>query len=451
MARVANFEYDVENDRYTYTSDTLFEIFGLDRSKYPQFTSELFWTLVHPDDLDSVRKAKRQPEHLYNSTLEYRIIRPDGKIVYIHRQREIIRNAHGTPIKTIGTLQDITDRKLSELTLQRSEERFRSLVQNGNDLLSIIDKEGNYIFVGTNLVRHLHFGRSAEELVGKNAFDFIHPDDVEKAAKALQEIKEKDSITIGPFRFQNAQGEWRWIITTVSNHLAHPAIAGLVTNSRDVTEQKLKDDALKRSEKRFKALVQNGSDLIVIIDENKHFTYLSDNAPAIIGYEAEELVGKNVLLYVHPEDQEKVAQRIQKVFENNVENPGIEHRFLHKNGNWIHLESRGSNHQDNDHIGGLLVNVRNITERVRLQKRLYKEQQSKQKEIMTAVIKTQEAERTQLGLELHDNVNQILTTVKLYNEMDLCPIKNSWSKPPNIHKTASMRSEAFPKGFPLLL
>jgi PAS domain S-box-containing protein len=540
IARVANFEFDVAGNCYTYTSDTLFDIFGLDKTRFPQFTPELFWSLVHPDDRAFVRESALQSEHLYNSTLEYRIVRPDGVVVYINRVREVLRDASGRPVKTIGTIQDITDRKIGELALRQSEERFRSLVQNGNDLLGIIDAAGNYLFVGENVKQHL--GVSAADLLGKNAFAFIHPDDAAWLGARLQEIAPRQTVTVGPYRFRINGGEWRWMETTLTSHLDNPAIGGLVVNSRDVTERKHKDDELRKlsliaqesqhpilltnlqseitwanrafyqiseyseeevigkrpeavflpgeeekqaiaqvqqavnngktvrsenryvsksgkeywldltiqpvfdgsgepvcfvgigkditqkkevekarrlSEQRFHALVQNGTDIIVILDKKAAFTYVSENAEALMGYAPTELVGLSALPFIHPDDKEKVSAQFADVLQNSSSAKGVEHRFLHKNGSWLWLESRGANHQDNDLIGGVLVNVRNITDRVVLQKRLNRELRGKQKEITAAVIKAQETERSQLALELHDNVNQILTTVKLYNEMYL--------------------------------
>ncbi|HYH16109.1 MAG TPA: PAS domain S-box protein [Flavisolibacter sp.] len=421
MAKVASYEFDVINRCYTHVSETYYEIFGLDKIQHGPFTSELFWKLVHPDDVDAVQKDVWQTEQRQYTTKEFRIIRPDGQIVYINRFRELIYDADGTPIKTIGTLQDITERKLGELAIQKSEELFRFLVQNGNNMLGITDCEGNYRFASENVEEQLGF--SPNELVGKSAFQFIHPDDAGWVRSMLQTIESNDTLTLAPFRFQNKQGEWRWLESTISNHLEDRAIAGLIINSRDITEKKLKDDALQLNEQRFKALVENGSDLIVIIDEKASFTYISDNTLRILGYTPEELVGQSVIGYIHPDDQEKVALEIYNaLFKNEMRN--VQHRFLHKSGRWVWLESIGHNHVKDHNIQGILVNSRNIDDRVELQNRLDQEMVNKQREITAAVIKAQETERSQLGLELHDNVNQVLTTVKLYNEMYLTGVVN---------------------------
>jgi len=88
-----------------------------------------------------------------------------------------------------------------------------------------------------------------------------------------------------------------------------------------------------------------------------------------------------------------------------------------KGGEWIWLEALAINLIEESHIEGIVINARNVTERKRLQEQLAQEQKNRQRAITSAVIKAQECERSQLGQELHDNVNQVLTTVKLYNEM----------------------------------
>jgi PAS domain S-box-containing protein len=417
MARVANYEFDAVNNVYTYVSDTVFDIFGLDKTIYPQFTSEIFWSMIHPADVALVKRNLQKPDSSFCTTLTFRIVRPDGVVVHIKRNREAIYDAEGWLVKTIGTIQDISDLVRSEQALRQNEERFRFLVQNGNDMIGIIDENGLYTFVGANIETQL--GYRPDELIGKNALVLVHPDDLSMVTAYLHEIQHLESLTTNAFRIVTKDGEWRWVETTLSNHLNNPIIGGLVINTRDVTEKKRKDDALQLTEQRLDALVQNGSDLTVVIDEQGGFHYSSRNIEPILGYTAEEMAGRNAFEFIHPDDIKKVTDEIARVMHHHEEAKGVQHRFLHKNGKWVWLESKGTNHMANSAIGGILVNSRNIDDRVKLQKRLNRELINKQKEITSAVIRAQESERSQLGLELHDNVNQILTTVKLYNEMYL--------------------------------
>lgn len=416
MARVANYEFDVESRQYTYVSDTIFEIFGLDKNGDTRYTSELFWSLVHPDDAAMVKNTLTAPDQPFSATLTFRIIRPDGMVIHIKRNRQAIYDTEGRLVKTIGTIQDISDLVRSEQALRESEERFRFLVQHGNEMIAIIDHEGVYTFISNNVSQVV--GYEADELMGKNAMSFIHPEDQPTMFAYLENIQFCEIINTGAFRFMGKDGEWRWVECTVSNHLHNPIIGGLLVNTKDVTEKKKKEEALQLSEQRLDALVQNGSDFIVIIDEKGGLQYSTRNVSSILGYAPDELKGRNAYEFIHPDDLKKVSEEIRSVLRKEEAN-GVVHRFLHKNGKWIWLESKGTNHLNNTVIGGILVNARNITDRVKLQKRLNRELINKQKEITSAVIRAQESERSQLGLELHDNVNQILTTVKLYNEMYL--------------------------------
>ncbi|HYO22532.1 MAG TPA: PAS domain S-box protein, partial [Flavisolibacter sp.] len=250
MAGVANYEFDLIRNCYLYTSDTMFEIFGIDKQKHPVFTFGLFWNSLHPEDRPAVKKDILIDERSKRSTLEYRIIRPGGEVVYVSSIREIICGADGTPLKTIGTIQDITDRKNSELAVKQSEERFRCLVQNSNDLIGIVDADGVYRFVGENVQRHL--GYKPEELTGMNCLSFIHPEDAHWVASALQNAATKNVLTIGPYRFRSGEDKWRWIETIVSNQLQNPAIQGLIINSRDVTEKTYKEEERRRYKERIR-------------------------------------------------------------------------------------------------------------------------------------------------------------------------------------------------------
>ena len=543
LASVGCYEFDFINKVYTYASDTLFDIFGIDRKKHPVFNLELFWNAIHPDDLAYVKENLLLPEHMYQPELEYRIVQPSGKLVYIKRLREIIRNEEGNPVKTVGILQDITDRKKTELALRQSGERLKALVENSSDLISIVDLTGKYTYVAESVKQILGF--EADSLLGKNAFDFIHPDDQPLAAQALSEIGTRKFVIIKPFRFLDAEGNWHWIESKVANFADDPAINGLIINSRDITEQKSRQDKIRElsiiaektnqaillsddehrmtwinkaftdlseyhlndiiglkpeeifcngeeakdlflhmkqeldsrktvikevlcysktgrqywmelqvqpvfndegtfiqhlaigkditerkridaqlalSEQKFKALVQNSSDLIVILDENGCFKYVSENVAELLNYNAESLKGKSAFELIHKDEREHVWNELQKLLTNTKETKGVQHRFLKADGTWIWLESKGANHLDNKSVAGILINARDIDDRVKLQKKLDNELRNRQKELTTAVINAQELERSQLGLELHDNVNQVLTTVKLYNEMFLSGI-----------------------------
>ncbi|MDT0643191.1 PAS domain S-box protein [Zunongwangia sp. F363] len=121
------------------------------------------------------------------------------------------------------------------LKLTYSEARFKSLIKNGKDLIAIVDKEGIYKYVAPTSSSIL--GSSPEKFIGKNAFDYIHELDISRLKIKFEEILESMQISIEPYRFKHADGNWRWVRTELSNHLNTPNINGIVANSHDVTTE----------------------------------------------------------------------------------------------------------------------------------------------------------------------------------------------------------------------
>ena len=536
IARVANYEFDQATGCYTYTSDTIFDIFGIDRARHPRFTSELFWSRLHPDDRERVRSSLASPPPTGQDELEYRIVRPGGEVAYIHRLREVVRDSEGRVVKTIGTLQDITTRKLGELERQHSEERLRAMVQYGSDIIGVVDAQGVYRFVGTNVGTHI--GYTAEELLGQSVLQFIHPDDIVQVQEGLQKIQTQKTITLGPLRYRSREGTWRWIESTVSNHLDDPLIGGLITNSRDVTERKQKDDERlafqQRIEEQNRTIVEvleqmrdsfitisydgevlywNGeaerstgipaqvalgrsfwtlypgmehspyyrlyrqmlaseeplqetvfspytrkwfelrayktsqgisvlfrdvtgrkaaeeelqklsliaretTNPVVIYDNRQTVQWVNNAFLRLTGYSLEECVGRVIgeILdgpLTDPETVRYVQQQIDR-----GEPYRIEALNYKKNGDtyWSDVSCQPVLNEQGEVVQYFSI-ATDITERKALAQQLEREQRERQNKITAATLKAQEQERSIVSQELHDNVNQVLTTVKLYTEM----------------------------------
>lgn len=133
-----------------------------------------------------------------------------------------------------GVGLDISLIRDAEMELARSEHKFRSLVQDGGDLIGILDLDGNYTYVSPTSTSIL--GIAPEAFIGQNAFEFIHPEDQPSVIEQFGRLEVEHQVSIPPFRFRNKEGEWRWVETIATNMLEDPAINGIVTNSRDVTE-----------------------------------------------------------------------------------------------------------------------------------------------------------------------------------------------------------------------
>jgi len=130
--------------------------------------------------------------------------------------------------------------------LKYSEEYFRSLIENATDIVTIIDSKGGFIYSSPSMKRIL--GYNPKDMIGKNIFDYVHPDEKELMFSIFQKRIRAEIITKNSeYRFKHNDGHFCTLISTSENLLDHPAIKGFVINSRNISEQKLAQEALKKA------------------------------------------------------------------------------------------------------------------------------------------------------------------------------------------------------------
>ena len=343
---------------------------------------------------------------------EYRFTRADGTIAYVLDKGYLLYK-NGRAIRMIGSMQDITERKLAELQVVNSERRFRSLVQNGSDMIKILDENGMFIFSSPSVEQVLGF--SSDQILGKKVFEFVHSDELEMIHYHFNNIKKSDYQEIQYFRFRNAQGEWRWLETKLTNLLNDPAVKGIVSNSRDVTEKKKAEEAIRASEERYRHLFFNNPMSIYIWDiETLEILEVNDTAQKEYGYTREEFLSLSVLALREKEEVAKYLSFVKELTLSQQEAITIRlWKHIRKNGDTIFMEIYSQKIIFKDRIAVIAL-ANNVTEKIKLEKKLEEERNAKQKEITEAVIRVQEKERYEISRELHDNVNQQLTVAMMY-------------------------------------
>jgi len=142
-------------------------------------------------------------------------------------------------------------RRQAETELHRREKYFRALTENTLDTLTILSREGFYLYNSPSLKRVL--GYDPQEIAGHNAFPMVHPDDLEKAKATLAEAIEHPERTVTlEFRFRHKDGSWHYLEAVGQSHLDDSEIAGVVINSRDVTDRKVAEAGLRELESQLR-------------------------------------------------------------------------------------------------------------------------------------------------------------------------------------------------------
>ena len=244
-----------------------------------------------------------------------------------------------TPIRERGEIvgavilfEDITERKQAEEKRKESEKRFRSLLRNATDLITVLEEDGTILYESPTIERIL--GYLPEERVGKNAFDYLHPDDREQSKDAFTEALDNPG-QVQPtveFRLRHQDGSWRSMETTRTNLLDDRAVRGVVANSRDITERKEAEKALKESEERFRTAFEDAPVGVALVGLDRSHLRVNRAYCEMLGYSEEELLAKPHSEIIHPDDREESADRIQGILEEGAEPYALERRYLHADG-----------------------------------------------------------------------------------------------------------------------
>ncbi len=407
-------DMNLDTKKILWAGESMKRLFGYE---LPDDESDFdFWAeKIHSEEREEVVNMLLDTCNGNKGTLwsvEYRFKRADGTHAYILDKGYLLYK-NGRAVRMIGSKQDITERKLAELQVMDSERRFRSLVQNGSDMIKILDENGVFIFSSPSVEQVL--GYRSDQIIGKSAFAFMHPDELKDITNHFETIKRSDYHEIQYFRFKNEAGEWRWLETKLTNLLNDPAVKGIVANSRDVTEKKKTEETIRASEERYRNLFFNNPMSIYIWDlETFEILEVNDTAPKEYGYSREEFLALSMLGLRKEEDVPQYRAYAKKLATSDPGNvtQGV-WKHVRKNGEPIFMEVYSQKLMFKDRKAVIAL-ANNVTEKIRLEKKLEEEKNAKQKEITEAVIRVQEKERYEISRELHDNVNQQLTVAMMY-------------------------------------
>jgi PAS domain S-box-containing protein len=205
-------------------------------------------------------------------------------------------NLSRLPAAVLGALKKKElDRERSkvEAALRRSEEHFRALIEYSSDVITIITRDGTISYESPALERVL--GYQPDELIGRNAFDLIHPADVPIVVDALTRPAGRGGDSPPPhepieYRIRHKNGSWRVLETLGANLLDEPEVAGIVINSRDVTERKQAEEQIREQA----ALLDKAQDAILVYDLETRLGFWNKSAERLYGWLADEVIGKPV-------------------------------------------------------------------------------------------------------------------------------------------------------------
>ena len=286
----------------------------------------------------SLRTAfKRGPS---SAMSEYKLSTPSGKELDAELSVAILRDSLKNPVGYIGVVRDITERKRSQEALRQSEEKLRLIFESIKDAVTIIDLKG--FIIDVNKASMLMGGFSnKDEIVGKNGFDFIPEKDRARAVENMGRAFAKGHTATLEYTLQRKDGSEFDAEASVSffkDASGNPA--GLIAVARDITERKSIQAALAESEERYRSVVDNATEAIVVAQDGM-LKFFNPKAVEIMGYPDEDLSSKSFAEFIHPEDRQMVVERHLKRL-SGEETPQIyPFRIIDKKGNtkWLEINA----------------------------------------------------------------------------------------------------------------
>jgi diguanylate cyclase (GGDEF)-like protein/PAS domain S-box-containing protein len=248
------------------------------------------YDIVAHDRKSVDRNIERIRKKGHRSIGERRYRRKDGSVA------DVEVNVSSVPYRGREAMcvvaHDVTERKRTEEALKESEERFRSLIRNASDVITILETDGIVRYDSPAIERVL--GYRPEERVGKSAFEYIHPDDVERVKRTFTEAVDESGVQPPvEFRIRHKDGSWRHVEVIRSNLLDDPLVRGVVANSRDITERKEAEEALAEERNLLRTLIDNMPDFIFVKDVESRFVINNAEHLRVLGATQQgEVIGK---------------------------------------------------------------------------------------------------------------------------------------------------------------
>ncbi len=278
-----------------------------------------FTHFVHPDDVKPVTRKVLQSfrDKIERVQLRFRLRNSEGSFHWIDSDNKIVWNGDENSAAYFqGVLTDITDQIEAEEKLKESENRFRSLVQNSTDITTILNEQGEILFKSPSFYRTFAF--EEKDVIGKNIFEFFHPDDIEKAHKEFFKGLDRGGISDPiEFRFKHKNGSYLFVESVGNNLLDTPGIEGIVINSRDITDRKEAEEQ-RKTLREFYEIILNKIPTDVVVFDNKH-RYLFANEMAIKNPEKRAFViGKDDYDYCEKYGRDKAIAHSRRAIFNKV-------------------------------------------------------------------------------------------------------------------------------------
>ena len=413
------FSIDITSGHITKMSASCEKLFGYTSEEF--LADPALWAeMILPADRHLIKESRTTLQIQKIVALQYRITHRDNTTRWISSRLIALTNNKNKFIRIDGLCRDITENKVTEEALKRSEANLKSIFNNTDVAYLLLDTAFTLISFNERArqIALSPFNKILNE--GDDLLSYIMPGKKAEYKKIMEEVLLCGNRNYEE-HYQGMDGVVRWYdIHLFSVPDEEQKIFALAVSVRDITKYKQAEQTIKISESKYRYLFDSNPAAILIWDINDfNILEVNDTAVNIYGYSKEEFREKTLLHLRPAEDFENFITALEVLHEKNGKVAG-KWKHLNKAGEIMYMDITARKVLYGKKSVVVTI-ANNITEKIKLENLLADQQMRKQYEITNAVITAQEQERTQLGEELHDNINQILATASLYLD---CALRN---------------------------
>ncbi|WP_414469965.1 PAS domain S-box protein [Methanobacterium sp. ACI-7] len=335
IANLGNWDWNIVTNELCW-SDEIYRIFG----RHPQefnATYDAFLNYVHPDDQNYVDNAVKKALEGKPYSINHKIVLRDGNERIVHENGEVTFDNEGTPIKMVGTVQDITEQVLAE----QQTRKLASIVESSDDAIISKDLEGN--ITSWNKGAEKIYGYNSSEVIGKHISILMSPDEWKNVYILMEKVQR--GITVSHYegkRIRKDGSEFSASVTLSPIRDSNGKITGISVIARDISERKQAEEDLKRSETILEEATKLSKVGAYEWNIKKDEFIFSREWQRIHGIKENNLPSSKLLEIAYPEDVEKVNNALNTALEGKIPY-NIEHRIINQlNGEIRYIHAIGT-------------------------------------------------------------------------------------------------------------
>ncbi|MBL7739783.1 MAG: PAS domain S-box protein [Chitinophagaceae bacterium] len=354
----------------------------------------------------------------FSDAFEKEYIHKSGKVFPVELRGFLIKNETGDPVGVWAIIRDISARKEAEKKIEESERNLRHVLTSMSDNFYVIDRSYRVILINEVAQRNLWTAWGKEVTIGSVLLDMIPGAKDEPIRESLEKVFSGERVEYELNLTKKELPAWVMVTYTPVTDENNVIIGACIT-AKDITQRKMAEEEMIRANERFSLVSQATHDAVWDWDMVNDQNWGNVSFREFYGLRPDETWKYETFLSrLHPDDRSRIEGRMITAIKNKGQIVSEEFRFRMPDGGYRHFYDRAYIMYDKEGKPvRMLGSMMDVTEKYRLEQEILNQKVQEQKTITRAVLNAEEKERNKIGRELHDNVNQILASTKLFVKM----------------------------------